>query len=123
MFLTSSLQRLMPEPHDLISERPDHMHVAWHAVVGAVSTQHCCQPSCLIGNGLLSPNFHLRLNGFEFCSYPLPDRNALHPEIALRVRCTDVRETKKVECLWFGQTLAVSPPSRPDRKSTRLNSS
>ena len=97
MALAPAPKRIEPVPCDLFAERRYRSDVAWHCVVGDMSTHHTAKPFSLLGDGPISASpkqvFHLTQLG----RYPFRDRLAPQREPSLPRLRAYVREAEKGE--------------------------
>src|ERR1035437_3321124 len=104
MTLAAAPERLEPATGHLIPEGLDRPAVAWHGVVGEVSSQHACQPSALLGDGQMPAAPELVIDLLELGPHPFSDRDAPEPELPAPALPADVREAQEIERLRLPQT-------------------
>jgi hypothetical protein len=95
--LAATSQRLEPVSGDLDPESQDRREVAWHGVVGEMSSHYAGQPSALLGDGQMPASLELVFDLSKFGPHPFLDRGAPKPEASAPALPADVREAQEVE--------------------------
>jgi len=77
-----------------------------------MAPHHACQPSALLGYGLVLAPLELVLDLGKLGPQPLRDGDALEHEAPVPALGTDVREAEEVERLGLPEAVSPSPPGR-----------
>ncbi len=99
MSLAAAPERFEPVAGHLCPECLNRPAVAWHGVIGEVSSQHACQPSALFGDGHMPAALELVIDRGQLSPHPFSDRNAPEPELPAPALPADVREAQESERL------------------------
>ena len=81
MALATASQRLEPVPCHLDPEGLHRPAVAWHRVVGEMSSHHACQPPALLRDGQMTAALESVVNLGKLGPHPFSDRDAPEPEL------------------------------------------
>src|SRR6266511_1816864 len=101
--LASAPKRLPPGPPHLVTKGRHRVDVAWHGVVGEMSSHHARQPAPLVGDGQMPASPELGFHLLQLRPHPLLDGDAPEPETPVLGLPTDVGEAQEVERLRLGQ--------------------
>src|SRR6266511_6268003 len=101
--LASAPKRFPPGPPHLVTKGRHRVDVAWHSVVGEMSSHHARQPAPLVGDGEVPASPKLGFHLLQLRPQPLFDGDAPEPEAPVPGLPTDVGEAQEVERLRLGK--------------------